>query len=120
MITSDGLTPSDSKSADPSIELEAVAFVTRQFAVGRDKGAPDSQIERLKIHRYRTEPAKVSIAMGLTLNLGNFETARVDVSITVPCYREESDGAYSYARSWVEDRLQAEVDDIRKNKPSAY
>jgi hypothetical protein len=72
------------------------------------------------VQRFLTETARVSAGMGLTLNLGNFESARIDVSISLPCYCEEVEEAYDYARQWVEKRLDAEVKDIRANKPGLF
>jgi hypothetical protein len=101
--------------------IPTVAFVQRQFFRGKE---PTSELEvkneTLQVHRFLTEPAKINVSMGLTLNLGNFEAARIDVGLVVPCYREETDDAYVYAKKWVETRLGTEVQDIRANKPSLF
>src|SRR4051812_42401043 len=90
------------------IELQTAAVVTRQFFEGKEpSSAPDTKNEVITVHRFLTEPAKVSVSKGLTLNLGNYESARIDVSVVVPCYREELDWAYKYADGWVESRLNA-------------
>lgn len=105
----------------PEQVIPTVAFVQRQFFSGKDaKGPPEVKNETIQVHRFLTEPAKVSVAMGLTLNLGNYEAARLDVGIVMPCYREERDDAYEDSKKWVEDRLQKEVQDIRANKPSLF
>jgi hypothetical protein len=101
--------------------IPTVAFVQRQFFSGKDaKGPTEVKNETLQVHRFLTEPAKVSVAMGLTLNLGNYEAARIDVGIITPCYREERDEAYEDSKAWVEARVQKEVQDIRANKPSLF
>lgn len=98
-----------------------VAFVQRQYFNGKDPVSdPAVKNEVIKVHRFLTEPSKVSVAMGLTINLGNYESARIDVGIVTPCYREEADAAYDYAHDWVEKRLGSEVQDIRANKPSLF
>ena len=38
---------------------------------------------------FKTEPAYVRVSAGKTCNLGNYESLRVDVAITMPCYIEE-------------------------------
>ena len=38
---------------------------------------------------FKTEPAYVRVSAGKTCNLGNYESLRVDVAITMPCYVEE-------------------------------
>lgn len=88
------------------------------------RGQPTSELsarnELMEVRQFLTEPAKVGCAYGLTINLGNFESARVDVSVSMPCYVEELDAAYTQAKKWVEDRLQAEVETVRANKPSLF
>lgn len=107
---------------EPSaISHPLTAVVSRQYqTAGQPPEAPDVKNEVLEIQLFVTEPAKVSVGMGLTLNLGNYEAARIDVSLFVPCYREEADEAYKYAHGWVEGRLAAEVEDIRSKKPSLF
>lgn len=56
-----------------------------------------------------THPAFVRASTGLTINLGNFESARVDVSVTLPCYPEEVREAFGRAWHIVETELQANV-----------
>lgn len=103
------------------VETPVTAVVARQFFEAKEPVAPaEVKNETIEVHRFVTEAAKVSVSMGLTLNLGNFESARIDVSVVVPCYREEVDAAYKYAHSWVEKRLGAEVQSIRENKPSLF
>lgn len=88
--------------------LPTRALVTRQFrASGKDVGEPDQTEEIIEIHKFATEPAQVNLGLGLTINLGNFEFVRADVSMTVPCYKEEADAAFEYARAWVEERTLA-------------
>ncbi len=101
-----------------SLAVPTVAFVTRQYPADANgvlpTGGPQVKNEVIKVHRFLTVPTEVQVGMGLTLNLGNYETARVDVTIRIPCYREEAEQAYAAAREWVETRLQSEVEDIRK------
>lgn len=76
-------------------------------------GAPESKTETIQVRTFVTEPAKVELGYGLTINIGNYESARVDVKVSVPCYREESDAAYEWARTWAEERVRREVNDIK-------
>lgn len=96
------------------------AFVHSQF-VRKDakngevlKDESSDKMELVSVQKFVTEPAKVSVDYGLTLSLGNYETARVGVAVTVPCYFEELDHAYRWASKWVETRLNAEQESIRK------
>jgi len=57
--------------------------------------------------------AKVRRGYGLTLNLGNYESARCDVSIEVPCVLQDVGAADEWARAWVEKRVVQEVENVR-------
>ena len=90
------------------------AVVSKQFVEsGSDVGPEEVTEETLSVHNFVTAPANVSVEMGMTLNLGNYESARVTVSVSVPCYKEEVDDAHAYARSWVESRVVKESKKIR-------
>lgn len=82
--------------------------------VGPSKGAPPPQGEEdiVAVHKFETEPATVEVDYSLTMNLGNYESARISVSVTVPCYKEEIDEAYEFAQAWAEERLSKERDQI--------
>lgn len=58
-------------------------------------------------------PAEVNIQFGLTINLGNYESARVDVGIRYPCDREKIAEAYKSAKEWCEKQIMEEVREIR-------
>lgn len=58
--------------------------------------------------------ATVGLGMGLTLNLGGFEMARIDVRLDVPCNPARVGETYEAAKQWVTARLQEEVQSVRK------
>ena len=91
--------------------LATTAVVTRTFG---KIGAPEISDEKLEVRTFVTAPASVEIGYGLTLNIGNYESARIDVKLSVPCYREEADEAFAFARKWAEERVQQEVKEVRK------
>ncbi len=51
--------------------------------------------------------ARVRAAGGITKNMGNFESLRIDVSIELPCVAEASsvEAAFSYGKKWVSDKV---------------
>jgi hypothetical protein len=59
------------------------------------------------------QPAWVRLNLGLTLNLGNFESARVDVSLRSPCSPSDLDQAYEKTREWVCAKIIREVNEVR-------
>lgn len=52
--------------------------------------------------------------MGLsqTVNMGNYESLRIEVSLRVPCYPEEAVAAYEYAAAFCKERLVAEREGV--------
>lgn len=52
--------------------------------------------------------AHVRIAAGSTYNLGNYESLRLDVAVTIPCLPSEVDQAMEQCAIIVGDRLQKE------------
>lgn len=68
--------------------------------------------EQIEISRFITDPAFVTFACGTTKNMGNYESLRIEVRVTLPCYVEEIDRIYLKAKQWVDDRLDAELREL--------
>lgn len=68
-----------------------------------------------EVRRFDTAPAIVRRGYGLTINLGNYESARVSVEVSVPCYVQDLALADEYASAFCEKRIKEEVKSIRKN-----
>lgn len=67
----------------------------------------------LKVGVFKTEPAKITVQKGLTINLGNYESARFTVGVELPCYVEEVQSLLPVLNVMVEERVKQEVLDIR-------
>jgi hypothetical protein len=63
------------KKGEQAVE-ESIAVVRRQFLEGGEPlGPPTETNETIEVHRFVVEPAKIQVGRGLTLNLGNYESA---------------------------------------------
>jgi hypothetical protein len=51
----------------------------------------------------------IEVGGGQTINLGNYESARIDVRITVPCTKDDLEAAYEWASDWVSAKIQEAV-----------
>lgn len=81
---------------------------------GQKEVTEDKVVDRiLKVGIFKTEPAKVTVQKGLTLNLGSYESARFTVGIELPCYVEEVQELTKVLNDLVEARVKAEVMGIR-------
>ena len=66
----------------------------------------------IQIRPFATEPAHVGVKLGRTINLGNYESARVEVLFDVPCYVEEATAVYKDVLARVGELLTEEVTKI--------
>lgn len=89
-------------------------ITVRKHFRGKERVTPETEVsQEIEVFTFDTSPASVTINYGLTMNLGNYESARCDVSITVPCYTEEIDEALKWASEKVEERIKGEVRNIK-------
>ena len=63
---------------------------------------------------FEGEPAVVEVTLGMTVNLGNFESARLDVGVRMPCTPENVEATFAKAKAWCEEKVGTEVRQIRK------
>jgi hypothetical protein len=85
---------------------EAVIVVTSSgVGIGEEKR------KSLEVRKFETEPAYVRVNAGVTKNLGNYESLRVDVSLTVPCYVEEIEQVQTRTAELVAKMLDDEVEE---------
>lgn len=68
--------------------------------------------------RMIESPVMVSTSVGLTINLGNFESARVNAGISYPCKNEASEIEATFKKAWalVESEVARESKDVRGEK----
>ena len=50
-------------------------------------------------------PCTVSVSAQFTKNMGNYQSCRLGVEISVPCAHTEIDQVYEFAKDWVDNRL---------------
>lgn len=79
-------------------------------------GKENIDTARIKVNKFHTETANVSVSAGATINLGNYESGRVQVMLSVPCYVEEIDSIFERTKEWVDVRLSQEVQELRGQK----
>lgn len=59
----------------------------------------ESQDEKqLEVLAFESEPASVQACVGHTINMGNYNSARVEARVTLPCYPEEVTECFK--RAW--------------------
>lgn len=105
-----------------SEKKETKIIVAKSFKARGKEWSKDEKEEVIEVRLFETAPAEVGISYGLTLNLGNFESARLDVSLKVPCYKEEIEEVFVKAEAFVTGKVKAESEEIKgggKGQPSS-
>jgi hypothetical protein len=97
--------------AQVSNEPNGVGTVEITHADGSEESTQEVVLEPV----MTDNPAYVSLSMGLTRNLGDFESLKMLVGITVKCNNtpEEVEETYSKIKEWVDTKvteISAEVD----------
>lgn len=79
-------------------------------------GGQTSKIEKIKIRPFATATASVSIKYGLTIPTVQYGSARVDVMMSCPCYKEEMLEVYEQLRAMVEKLVVDEQEKFERPK----
>lgn len=101
--------PTDKRPKPTATATHGRLTVTRHFPDGSEDGSE----ETLEVRQFASFPAVVKVSYGTTINLGNFQSAKVNVGVELPCYVEEIDEAYAFGSKFVESRLSEEVEMVR-------
>lgn len=99
-------------------KTQAVAttvLVRKQFITKGVEGEVAESDHQLEVHVFQTEPAKVSFEAGVTMNMGNYESARISVGVSVPCYKEELPDALVFARAFVEGEIAKQMKEVKSS-----
>ena len=66
-------------------QREAVVSVTTTIL-----GGQKSKEKRIRIRPFITDTAMMGVKLGATIPTGDYASARIDVSVFCPCYKEEA------------------------------
>ena len=73
----------------------------------------------LPVEQVAEAPCEVGIEASYTHNLGDYRSARVQVSLRVPCAKGEIDETFEQVNSWVEARMEQLVNEMTGNAEAA-
>lgn len=75
------------------------------------------EAELIEVTPFVTNPAYVSFAAGVTKGTGiKYEFLRLDVRLSMPCYKEELDQVYPQVKEWVDQRMTKEIEEFEAQK----
>lgn len=97
---------------------QAVATVQaeKHFQKKTGKAPQVLQDDSLVVHQgilTNTEPCLIKVGGGQTINIGNFESVRLDVSLSMPCEKSEIEATYDYASDWVSTKLMEAINSAK-------
>lgn len=99
------------KKAPPAQGETSKAVVDNKTKQEVSQEAKSEAVTNPTAQALTAEPlCTVEFGSSYTHNLGNYQSAKVHVQLAVPCPPEEIDTAFEYAKTWVEGRMQAEID----------
>ena len=90
---------SDNKSKTPITDESKDEDVQLVSPSGQAKLVPEPTCE-------------VGVDASYTKNLGNFQSAKVGVSLRVPCAHGDIDDVFAYAKDWVNNKLSAIIEEL--------
>ena len=90
----------ENKTKDKEIAVRGRIMVSRHYG-----GEEAMEFEDLEVQKFSVEPAFVQAKYGLTINLGNYESARIDAAVTLPTYVEEVEAAHNTAFELAENKI---------------
>ena len=85
-------------------QKEAFVQVT-QTRLGKQK----EKLKKIKIRPFVTDTANVSVKFGATIPTGDYQSVRVDVMISCPCYKEEVVDVFYNVRDLCDKLVEGEV-----------
>lgn len=97
---------------------KAPTEVEGKLTVKHPDGSETEEVESIPADTpVSAHPVMVGVSIGITRNLGNFESIKAQVSITIPCDPDpdEIDETYASAKDWVDARINAFNDEINEN-----
>lgn len=92
------------------VEETTKGHVSTSMTRGKDRYFEESREVTGASRRFSEEnpAAFVRVGAGLTINMQNFESLRIDVSVTIPCHPDELEAAYQEASDFVAEKVSEE------------
>jgi len=113
--------PGSDITADTPAHAETrVLTVSKQYRKSGvvTKDEVDEEFVEVPVPHADIPMAEVGYDARMTLNMGNYETCQVGISVRLPCYPVELEEAHATAKKFVDLRLNKEVDALREYRKS--
>lgn len=105
-----GATPPPTPPRRPGTAERGRAHITSAYSQSKvviDETEKEEEVS-LTVFAPGEEPAHVRVGAGLTINMGNFESLRLDCSVSLPCRPDDIEETYEIAAQFVADKINEE------------
>jgi hypothetical protein len=89
-------------------------YLYRKVPEGQETIYKDNGGDLLMTKSVNNEYGSATSKLGATINMGNFESLRVDVGVTIPCNKGNEVTTIEEAYAIAEEKLVAHVTEIKK------
>jgi len=76
---------------------EGTMLVQTEYKEGKVVTDQSSEVERISVRKFRTDPAHVSVEFSRTRQPRPYESIKFSVQVILPCYVEEAEEAFDTA-----------------------
>lgn len=97
-------------------QKQITVTVNKMYKDGQLNVAESSKDSTIDVGLFLSEPATVSVQATHTKNLGNYQSLKIGVIVSVPTYVEELDDAHDFAVKKVSEYLEAELKALEGDK----
>lgn len=93
--------------------LEGTILVRRIDYTGKVPFSEREKEDKVRVPVFETEPARVRVVGSVTRNLGNYNSARIEVMVELPAYPVDSELEHAYRHAsrlvdqWIREELAA-------------
>jgi hypothetical protein len=102
----------------PAKKVEGAATITKAVVDGKAKQTiSEDQTQEIVPVKDAVQMAaqpwcEVGFEASFTKNLGNYQSARLNVIVKIPCPAGDIDEVFDYARTWVNGKLETLVSEL--------
>jgi hypothetical protein len=65
------------------------------------------------VHKGVYGDMSLTVEAGRTINLGDYNSAKIGVTLTVPCFKDALNDTYEWASEWVNSQIEKEIKDAQ-------
>ena len=91
---------------------EGFVRVTKTYSNKGNVISEESMDQTILVRHFNTDTAQVGLGRTSTINLGDYNSVKVDLYIQVPSYVEELDDAYTFVDVFSRKHMESELEEI--------